>query len=222
MRLARLAVPLGVLGLVLGAFAACSSSSMPGLPPNENPDGSPVHSDGGEAAARDHHADHAVAADAGTDKGTTDSPITEFDGAGLCADLTQIGGQVEVLAQPAPAPSPAGGPTPASGTYVLTRVYSYIEGPDASGGTGALEQATLKIGAGVYGWAFAEGSLDGGLGATSKTGGTYTVSPDHLVLRELCPSSEAPDAGTSVPYTAMGTALWIFKGSSIVEVYSPM
>jgi hypothetical protein len=81
----------------------------------------------------------------------------------------------------------------------------------------------LVIGGGTYRWAFAEGN-DGGVGATTITGGSFSPSGTNLVFKQLCPSTEA-DAGTVIyPYATptTGDGFYIYGASNTLEYYEAL
>jgi hypothetical protein len=200
MRRALLVVA-ATLGALPAAFIACSSSSsLPALPPGYSPEASVF-----DGSIRPSDAPH-----------RTDTK--EVDSKAGCPSGPASGPSVQELDQPGETPPAAGGALD-SGTYVLSRIYSYIDNPEAGGGTPLEEQKTIILLGDSYVWSQATGTVEAGVGATTLTSGDFKASGTTLTLTQHCPTS-APAA--AYPYTAAGTGLSIYTDASVIEFYSGM
>jgi hypothetical protein len=217
------AIGFGLLGGALLVTVACSSSSHPPAEGNNfsPPDvGTIVHRmDGGSHHQGDAQGDGAVTHSEGGPPSDSTMEAEPFDGSDLCTGVTLSGSPVQEEQFPGTIPTLTGG-TITSGTYVLTRAYSYPGGDAMEEEIPVVVQQTLILNSGTYKWAVAVGTVDAGLGPTTITGGTFTTGGTNLTFTQTCSSAGATDAGgadsgaTTLNFQASASSLYLNFGST--------
>jgi hypothetical protein len=178
--------------VVLGALAACSSSSRPpaGTAPASYQPGGQVGGSGGEGGTGD------AAADVGTDAAP-----------GVCNTIPNTGNTVDAVNVQGDPPPYVGGAIQ-DGTYDITAVSIYVGVAGVAGPAGFTVTGSIQIASGVL--QRIESEKNPSTGQTSSANETFRLyAPDagsQLFIAQTCPFT---GASTPSQYTAGATVLTI-------------
>jgi hypothetical protein len=157
---------------------------------------------------------------AAADDGAADDVAAEAPAPIVCNNVVPMGPEVAVTLLTTSRPDGSGG-TIATGTYWLTELDLYGADPDAAAAeaTPPVVRRTLVVDATMMTVMFAEAvsGADGGAPSNDSSNSSYAIYGNVVSLSATCP---AVGSANNIPFTVMGSQLFLFPTASQREVYT--